>query len=69
MIDDGTPKNERNHMLAPSSSTSGDRKRGGAGCSGSPLVGSSGDRKRGGAGCSGSPLVGSSGDRKRGGAG
>ncbi|CNM33755.1 Uncharacterised protein [Mycobacterium tuberculosis] len=59
VIDDGTPKNERNHMLAPSSSTSGDRKRGGAGCSGSPLVGSSGDRKRGGAGCGGSPRIGS----------
>jgi hypothetical protein len=25
VIDDGTPKYERNHMLAPSSSTSGDR--------------------------------------------
>ncbi len=28
VIDDGTPKYERNHMLAPSSSSSGDRKRG-----------------------------------------
>src|ERR1700751_2568938 len=27
VIDDGTPKYDRNHMLAPSSSTSGDRMR------------------------------------------
>src|ERR1700753_1827785 len=56
-------------MLAPSSSTSGDRERGEAGRCGSPLVGPSGDRERGEAGRCGSPLVGPSGDRERGEAG
>src|ERR1700753_2705623 len=56
-------------MLAPSSSTSGDRERGEAGRCGAPLVGPSGDRERGEAGRCGSPLVGPSGDRERGEAG
>src|ERR1700687_1523660 len=38
LIDDGTPKYERNHMLAPPSAPSADRERGGAGRSASPLI-------------------------------
>ncbi len=50
-------------------SNSDDRKRGGAGRSGSSLIEPSDDRKRGGAGRSGSSLIQPSDDRKRGGAG
>src|SRR6516225_4555912 len=49
--------------------TSGDRKGGGAGRSGSPQLGVGGDRKGGEAGRSGSPQLGVGGDRKGGEAG
>src|SRR5271163_4911406 len=54
---DCAPKVRSHHRARRAAGASGDRKRGGAGRGGSPLVEPGGDRKRGGAGRGGSPLV------------